>query len=81
MVRPLKVVEVLQREASKFTTEELEVDLVHDLIAGPFNYGNPQDYNNKAHYIPDDVWLEIIRKEKLFQVDTSNINKIIPVPT
>ena len=75
MVRPTKIPSLIELKKDVYTKQDLEVNLVTDLISGPFNYGKPRDYNNRYYQVPDEAWLELTTKGASFQIDIDMINK------
>lgn len=60
MVRPGKVAQMLTQK-HRYMTRQVELNLDKHIMIGPFDYAIPQEYNNQANRIPDDMWIDFQR--------------------
>ena len=78
MVRPGKVEKMLQQR-HKYMTRQVELNLDKHIMVGPFDYAIPNEYNNQANRIPDEVWIDLIEVGEQRGIDTADLNQVIPL--
>lgn len=79
MVRPAKADGMLRDNARKYVALEEEIDLDQHLLVGPFDFANPREYDNQAHRIPDDCWIDLMHRATDRGINTNDVNQILPL--
>mmetsp|Transcript_2602 Transcript_2602/g.3883 ORF Transcript_2602/g.3883 Transcript_2602/m.3883 type:complete len:149 (-) Transcript_2602:281-727(-) len=77
-IRPAKVPQLILTK--RYMATDIKINLYHSAITGPFNYWNVKEHGNKYFKIPHEQWAILVAKANAFQVDVSNIDKVVPLP-
>ena len=72
IVRPDKVDKTIEKNPRTRAWYELQINLAEDGIIGPFDF-------EPNHRIGDIIWSNLTTEAELHDIDTSDLDKIIPL--
>lgn len=78
-IRPGRAKTLLDTRPERYAAYEQPINLVTEAIIGPFDFAIPNQYNNEANRIAFEEWEEFIARAAEYNVDTSDIDTIIPL--
>lgn len=78
MVNPNKTERILQQR-HKYTARDEQFNLDKHLMAGPFDFGIPREYDDQPNRIPDDIWVDTAQQAERRHIHAADINEIVPL--
>ena len=78
-IRPGRVDATLQQQPNKYKVYEQTINLLEHALVGPFDFAVPRHYQNEPHRIAFEEWEDLKSAAKQYNLDTTNIEEIIPL--
>jgi hypothetical protein len=78
-IRPGKVDRILQDQPERYIAYKQTINLTEHALVGPFNFARPRDYQNESNRIEFEQWEDLKIAATTHDMDTSDIEEIIPL--